>query len=239
MALTTSDAPTPSRILALRPARRSLPPRVFELRFGHAGLVVALLFAAVSLLPSLLPRIPPVQGLATGVTFVVGYGVGAMGGAVWRYLGIPEPLGRAKSIAQLCAYGVATLILAGAVWWFVGWQNAIRRAFGMEDLTPSVWPIVAGVALLVAALVLVAARSLRLLFRTAGNLLDRWLPRRLANVLAATALIAILNLLVSGVLVQGFFGVANTVFSGARHGRQAGRRTTHSQPPSPAALARS
>ena len=222
MASTKKDALTPSRRIALRPARRSSPPRVFEPRFTHPGLVAALLFTALSLLPSLLPRIAPVQGLATGVTFVVGYGVGAIGGAVWRYLGIPEPHGRALAVAQLCAYGAAAFILAGAVWWFVGWQNAIRRSFGMEDLTPAVWPTVAGVALLVTALVLVAARSLRLLFRTAGNLLDRWLPRRLANVLAATALVAILNLLISGVLVQGFFGVANTVFSGRDTGDKPG-----------------
>lgn len=222
MASTMRNALTPSRRIELRPARRNPPPRVFEPRFAHPGLVVALLFTALSLLPSLLPRIPPVQGLATGVTFVMGYGVGAMGGAIWRYLGIPEPRARALAVAQLCAYGFAAFILAGAVWWFVGWQNTIRRSFGMEDLSPSVWPTVAGVAVLVAALVLIAARSLRLLFRTAGNLLDRWLPRRLANVLAATALIAILNLLVSGVLVQGFFSVANTVFSARDTGDKPG-----------------
>ena len=153
---------------------------------------------------------------------MVGYGVGAAGVAIWRYLGIPEPHGRALAVAQLCAYGVAAFILAGAVWWFVGWQNAIRSSFGMDVLMPSVWPIVAGIALLVATLVLVAARSLRLLFRTAGNLLDRWLPRRLANVLAATALVALLNLLVSGVLVQGFFSVANSVFSARDTGNKPG-----------------
>lgn len=127
-----------SRRNAIPSARRSLPPRVFELRFAHAGLVTAIFFTAISLLPSLLPRMPPVQGLASGVTFTVGYGVGSLGGAIWRYLGIPEPQGRARRIAQLCAYGVAASILTGAVWWFVGWQNVIRRSFDMEELSPSV-----------------------------------------------------------------------------------------------------
>jgi len=202
------------RRIELPPARPSKAPGVFELRFSHYGLVVAILFTAVSLLPSLLPRVPTVQGFASGVTFTMGYGVGTLVGAVWRYLGIPEPRGRARAGALAGAYGGATLALAGSVWWFVGWQNSIRRSFGMEDLYPTVWPIIAGLTLLVAVLVLILSRSLRLLFRSAGNLLDRWLPRRLANVLAATALFAVLNLLVSGVLVQGLFSVANTVFSG-------------------------
>lgn len=217
-----ASSSTPSRRIALPPARQSSPPRVFEARFSQAGIVVAIAFTAISLLPSLLPRMPPIQGLASGVTFVMGYGVGALGGAVWRYLGIPEPAGRARWIGQLFVYVIAIATLAGAVWWFVGWQNAIRRSFGMEELSPSVWPIVAGVALLSAAVVLVIARSLRLLFRTGGNLLDRWLPRRLANVLAATALVVLLNLLVSGVLVQGFFSWANTAFSARDTGDKPG-----------------
>ena len=230
MASAAKEGSTPVRRWALRPARRGAPPRVFEPRFAHAGLVTAIVFTAISLLPSLLPRISPVQGLASGVTFTVGYGVGSLGGAVWRYLGIPEPWGRSQRIARLCSYSVATVILAGAVWWFVGWQNVIRRSFGMEELSPSVWPIIAGVTLLVAVVVLIIARSLRLLFRTAGNLLDRWLPRRLANVLAATGLVAVLSLLVSGVLVQGFFDGANTVFSA----RDTGDKPGVERPASPA-----
>lgn len=88
----------------------------------------------------------------------------------------------------------------------------------------------AGVTLLVAVVVLIIARSLRLLFRTAGNLLDRWLPRRLANVLAATALTTVISLLVSGVLVQGFFDGANTVFSA----RDTGDKRGVERPSSPA-----
>ena len=222
MASTHPDARTNSRRIALRPARQSPPPRVFEPRFAHPGLITAIVFTAMPPLPPLLPRVAPIQGLASGVTFMVGYGVGTLGGAVWRYLGIPEPRGRARAIAQMVAYGVAAVILVGAVWWFVGWQNATRRSFGMEELGPSVWPIVAGVALLTSAIVLITSRSLRLLFRTVGNLLDKWLPRRLANVLAATALVTLLNLLISGVLVQGFFNGANTVFSGRDTGDKPG-----------------
>jgi len=228
------------RRMELPPARPTRAPQVFELRFSHYGLVVAILFAAMSLLPSLLPRVPLIQGLASGVTFMVGYGVGTVGGAVWRYLGIPEPHGRARAATLAGAYGSGAVALAGAVWWFVGWQNTIRRSFGMEDLTASVWPEVAGVALLVAIVLLIASRSLRLMFRSAGNLLDRWLPRRLANVLAATALFAVLNLLVSGVLVQGLFSVANTVFSGRDTGDKPGvaQPLDPSKSGSPASLVR-
>jgi len=77
------------------------PPRtrrIFNLSFSRTGLVVAGFFFAVSLLPSLLPRAPYVQGIASGVTLMIGYGLGAGGQALWDYLEIPKLRGRARTI---------------------------------------------------------------------------------------------------------------------------------------------
>ena len=204
-----------------QPKRRE-PPSILDPRFSQAGLAAAMFFAAVSLLPSLLPRDAFIQGVASGVTFMVGYGVGTSGRAIWGYLGMPPSRGRVRVVLLSIAYGLAILALSAAVWQFVGWQNEIRRSFGMADLTPAVWPIAVGVALSVAFIVLIASRLLRLLFRTAGNLLDRWLPRRLAITLATAFLLILLYLLVSGLLVRGFFTVANAVFSAGDRGDKAG-----------------
>ena len=59
--------------------------------FSGAGVVVGLFFLALSLLPSLLPRAGYVQGIASGVTFMVGYGIGAVCQALWAYLADPGP----------------------------------------------------------------------------------------------------------------------------------------------------
>ena len=61
-------------------------PRVFTLRFSGPGLVVAALFFALSLEPSLLPREALFQGIVSGVTLAIGYGVGVVGQWAWNYL---------------------------------------------------------------------------------------------------------------------------------------------------------
>ncbi|MDN4477343.1 alpha/beta-hydrolase family protein [Demequina sp. SYSU T00039] len=189
------------------------PPRIFEPSFSGVGLVVGALFIAVSLLPSLLPRGSVVQGVATGVSFMLGYGIGAAGHAIWNYLEIPNLRGRARTIVAWVLLGFIGLMLASAIWGWVGWQNEIRHTFGMDDLHPTAWPLVIGSGLLTAALVLIVSRSFRTLFRWAGDTLDRWLPRRLAITLSTAGLLLLLWLLVSGALVQGFFAGANAIFS--------------------------
>jgi uncharacterized membrane protein len=47
-------------------------------RWNHAGTVGGLLFLAVSLMPSLLPRTWLVQGLVTGISYAFGYGIGVL-----------------------------------------------------------------------------------------------------------------------------------------------------------------
>lgn len=53
------------------------PPRILQPRFTGGGLVFAGLFFAASLSPSLLPRDAIVQGLLSGLTLALGYGIGA------------------------------------------------------------------------------------------------------------------------------------------------------------------
>lgn len=188
-------------------------PRVFEPRFDGVGLVVGALFIAASLDPSLLPRVPLVQGLATGVSFTLGYGLGAAGHGLWNYLQGPHLRGKAKSIVIWTLLGLIAVVLAIATWRWVGWQNEIRQNFGMDDLSPTAWFTVLGMGIGIVAVVLVIARSFRKLFRWAGHLLDRWLSRRLSVTLATTALALFLWSLVSGVLVDAFFSGANSAFS--------------------------
>ncbi|WP_062381260.1 alpha/beta hydrolase [Demequina pelophila] len=177
------------------------------------GLVFAAMFVSISLLPSLLPRVPAVQGVASGVSFIVGYGIGAATHYVWNYLGIPDLKGRARQIVVGLFLAWIAINLSIGIWRWVGWQNETRIAFGMEDLHPTAWPIVIGVGVLVATLLLIVSRALRTLFRWAGDTLDRWLPRRLAITLATGGLLLLLWLLATGLLVQGFFTVSNAVFS--------------------------
>ncbi|EWT00727.1 membrane protein [Intrasporangium oryzae NRRL B-24470] len=187
--------------------------RVFEPSFSGTGLTFASWFFALSLTPSLLPRSGYVQGIASGVTVMVGYGLGASLQWVWDYLEIPKPTGRVRTVIVriLVALGLWAAVFGG--WRLVGWQNEIRGVYGMEPVSPTVWPVIIVVTFIVANLVLVVARSVRLLFQTVIRFLGRLLPRRLAVVLGTSVLLLVMWLLWSGVLVNGFFAATNALFA--------------------------
>ena len=189
------------------------PRKVVELSFSGVGLTVAGFFFSLSLLPSLLPRGAVIQGVVSGVTVLIGYGVGAGAQALWEYLGIPVITGRARRILVPVIVALVMLSAALAVWRLVGWQNQIRSLYGMEPTSPTVWPVIVVVAIVVAALILVVSRSLRLLFRTVFRRLGRRLPRRVAAVTGTAVLLVIIWSLLTGVLVNGFFAAANATFA--------------------------
>ncbi|MEO6996646.1 MAG: alpha/beta-hydrolase family protein [Terracoccus sp.] len=189
------------------------PNRVFQLSFSGVGVTVAAFFFSLSLLPSLLPRDAVIQGVASGVTVLIGYGVGAGAQALWEYLGIPVVTGRARRILVFVLVALGVLSVALAVWRLVGWQNEIRSLYGMEPTSPTVWPVIVVVTVVVASLILIVSRSLRLLFRTVFRWLGRRLPRRVAAVTGTAVLLVIIWSLLTGVLVNGFFSSANATFA--------------------------
>ena len=192
-----------------------VPPKVFSLRFSRPGLAVALLFFAVSLAPSLLPRTGLFQGVVSGITTVIGYALGALGAWLWRYLEVPIPsrttvVGRAVIGLPLIAIGALSIL---SVWQQVGWQNDVRDLFGMDPISPTVWVPILPVTLLVAALLLVVARAIRRLFRWVTAWAERMLPRRVARVVGAVIVAVALVTVGSGVVVDGLFALANQSFS--------------------------
>ncbi len=189
------------------------PQRPLDRVLSGVGLTTATWFFAASLVPSLLPRAAWLQGLVSGVTVAVGYGLGAGTAGLWRYLGIPGLRGRGRTVALWALIGIG---LWGAVWngWrLVGWQNEIRAMFGMPATSPLIWPVVVAVTVVVAVLLLLAGRGVRLLARTAVRWLGRRLPPRLSIVLGTGLVVALLWGLWTGVIVNGFFAGANAIFA--------------------------
>src|SRR5690606_18620885 len=117
------------------------------------------------LTPSLLPRAGYAQGLNSGVAFMIGYGLGAGAYAVMRFLRVPQARGHVRAVLLAVSLALIALQATLAIWRYVGWQNQTRLAFGMEPLSPLVWPVIMLVAVAVAATLLVISRSLRTLFR--------------------------------------------------------------------------
>lgn len=188
-------------------------PRVFQPVFSSTGLVVAAFFFALSLLPSLLPRAGYAQGVISGVTLMIGYGIGAGSQSLWDYLGIPKLTGRTRTIVLDFLIALVVGLALFAAWRQVGWQNEIRALFGIPQVSWTVWPMIILVALLTAVLLLIVARSLRLLFRTVFGWLGRKLPYRLAVVLGGAGLLLLFWLMITGLLFNGLLSVLNSGFS--------------------------
>ena len=196
------------------PPPRRRAPGILEPSFSAVGLVVALWFFSISLTPSLLPREGWVQGIESGVAATVGYGLGAGAYAIARFLTVPAARGRWRAVLLIGALGLIAVQSGFAIWAYVGWQNATRLDFGMEPLSPLVWPAIVLVGTATAAILLIVARTVRTLFRQADNLVDRFLPRRLAVATVGILLTALLWWVASGAFVNAFFTFSNWTFSG-------------------------
>lgn len=188
------------------------------------GLVVAALAAWVSLMPSLLPREWHYQGIVTGVSMLVGYGVGVAVRTLWRRLIAPrirvhpdfDYLGeRLLVFARLCAPYVLVVYLITATATAIRWQDQV------SDLVESPRPPWADymripwVALGVFVSLLVLARAMRRLYQLLVRVVRRKFnlgeyTARLAGVVMVAAL---LFGVVQGVVPRLFFDAANRISS--------------------------
>lgn len=167
-----------------------------------AGLLLAGLFFAASLTPSLVPRSFVLQGALSGLSLAAGYGVGAFGCWLWSFLELPILRGRAKR-ALVAALAVPTLALGAS---FLarsrGWQNSVRELMGLEPVG-SAHPLrVAAIALAVLVAALVVARLFLLVLRAVSSRLRPFVPRRIAGVVGVAVAAALFWSVVDGVLLR-------------------------------------
>lgn len=178
-------------------------------RFSGVGLLVATLFFAFSLTPSLVPRPVVAQGIVSGLSFSAGYALGVTGLALWRYLHIPEPSPRIelylKWLAALICLGISVTFL----WRAAEWQNSIRLLMEMESTNGtrplSVALIATGVFIFLLLIALLFKRTFRLL----SHKLAHVLPRRTAQVLGTIAAIALFWLVIEGVIFSYALQIAD------------------------------
>lgn len=187
--------------------------RVFDRALDGIGLTCATWAFAASLVPSLLPRAGWLQGIVSGVTVAVGYGLGAGAHALWGRLGIPGLRGRTRGLLIAVLVGLGGLGAVHNAWRLVGWQNEIRRTFGMEPTSPTIWPVIVLVTVLLATALVVLGRSIRLLVRESTSRLGRRLPPRLSRVIGIALVVVLTWGLWTGVIVRTFFAAANATFA--------------------------
>ncbi len=136
------------------------------IRAGLRRLVVAVLFFAWSLSPSLIPREWLYQGLVSGITSVTGYGIGVLlAYPARRWIGPRLMWWRrrrtARIIAQIVVAVLALITVTGSLLVAANWQNDIRALMGIDDTTSFAYLRTGLVSVAVFAVLLLIGRGLR------------------------------------------------------------------------------
>ena len=191
------------------------PPaaKVFSRPVSRPGVLTGTLMLVASLLPSLLPRLAVTQGVVSGISFMVGYGLGVAWQWTWNFLEIPKPKGRWWVVIRRIWFVALAILVVAGMWGFVGWQNDVRDDFGMERINPAIWLTIVPMAIAVSALILIISRSILKLLHLLIRWLDKVFPQRLAVLLGGVALVVILWGLWSGLAVNTFFAVTNQILA--------------------------
>ena len=183
-----------------------------RLRYSLPGAWVAVVFVCLSLTPSLLPRPPGFQGAVSGLSAVIGYGLGCLGAWLWREFADREPrTPSSRSLRVFWVVGSVALVVACVLG--ERWQRQLR------DLVEVSSPGIAEYLLIpvVAAAIFVVFVAVGRAFRTGYRWLAAWLERRVgARAARASALVLITGLAVfvlSGWVWDGFVASADRSFA--------------------------
>lgn len=153
------------------------------LKLSILGLLVGTLFFAISLTPSLGPRSTVMQGILSGVSMWIGYGLGTFIAWLWTYLGfktLPERLH--NWMAGLAAVGL--FCLAGFFLWHANtWQNSIRAMMQMPPNTQADLVEQGLIALLVFVVLLALGSVFKYSFHIFRLWLERFIPPKVAALL--------------------------------------------------------
>ncbi len=206
---TTLEGVTSDGATAAVEARRQRRPR----RLSLTGAVLGLTFGAMSVTPSLVPRVWFLQALVTGLCVVTGYGLGAFVGWAYRALGLPNLPDRARSVAWKVLAAVAVVVLLVGGWLGWRWQSDQRELLGMDSSVPLVWLAAPLVGVVVAALLLGIGRAVKALGRTVFRPLGRVLPVRVAWLIAIVVTVVVTYLVFSGLLIGNAISAADAIFA--------------------------
>jgi uncharacterized membrane protein len=177
-----------------------------------AGLVGATLCFCLSLTPSLMPRSYVVQGLLSGSSAAVGYGLGLLLVWLWTYMELPglrPEVHRKARIAMAC---LALVLSLGFLRQAAEWQNSIRALMGLAPVdTADPFKLIA-VTLVTLAIAILAGYLFKLTVAFCRARIGRFVPRRVALVVSIALTAALMWSVTEGVLFKGALRMADTSF---------------------------
>ena len=163
--------------------------------------------------PSLLPRGALFQGLVSGCSGTIGYGLGVF--AVWlvRYMrtkdSSPPPPRWAWKV--LIPIGVVGMVLM-AIWFHV-WQDDVRNLMGVRHLKWYDYPLAGVLSLVVLFTLVEIGQLIRMLFSFLVEQLDRIAPFRVSATIVVVLLAVLTITLLNGVVVKFAMRTMNNTFA--------------------------
>ena len=185
----------------------------WQRRYTFTGTAVGMIFLWLSMTPSLLPRGPLFQGIVSGATGAIGYGLGVFGVWLVRFMQSRPSSPRAPRWAWRVLAAVAVVELTIGVFYFSYWQGNVRDLMGVPQLR---WfnYVQAGVLAVILLFVFVEIGQLvGRLVRFLVAQLNRVAPPRVSAVVAVVALVSVSIAILNGVVVRGGMSLLNKTFS--------------------------
>jgi uncharacterized membrane protein len=169
---------------------RAIPGRLVH-SFLTAGILAGTLSFAASLTPSLIPRSYLVQGVLSGMSAAIGYGIGVLACWLWTYLELPQLQGRALKTARVAVVSACVVIAAIFLWKTLEWQNSIRILMGLAPLDTASPLMTVAVAAVVFTVLVTLARLFRYTCLVFSTWLVRLVPRRISHVIGGLLAITV------------------------------------------------
>ncbi len=181
-------------------------------RYALPGAWVALVFVVLSLTPSLLPRPPSFQGAVSGISAVIGYGLGVFGAWLWREFADRGP--RTSSRRSWQVFWVVA-VLTVVVSWVLSerWQRELRDLVEVPSPSVASYLLIPIVAAVIFVVVVAISRAVRWVYRSIATQLERKVGARAARASALILLTGSTALLFSGVVVDGLVSMADRSFA--------------------------
>jgi uncharacterized membrane protein len=198
-----SPAPEP------QPARRPWWVR----RYTFTGTAVGLLFIWFSMTPSLLPRGALFQGLVSGFSGAIGYGLGVF--CVWlvRFMRSQKSSPPPPRIAWVVLIPIGVIGMVVMAIWFHVWQDDVRDLMGVEHLEWYDYPEAAILSLVVLFTLVEIGQLIRRLTLFLVGQVDRIAPFRVSATIVVVLLVVLTITLLNGVVIKVTMNKLNNAFN--------------------------
>lgn len=153
----------------------------------YLGLLGAVVFFALTMTPSLVPRGWLMQGILGGLTSAIGYGLGSAASSITRAIRSREPSRLVKRRAWIGLAIGGPLLMVLSVSAGARWDGDLRVLMDMPLEKAWEWFFLVLVAAVMATILVLIARVIRGIGHLVAVLLDRVLPRRVSLALGVAA----------------------------------------------------